>query len=136
MLGLTLLPRSQTDLSAYDWATLGSIENDLGHYESALRAVKKGMAVAPEKVGADNMIKASSAAEHLGHPDQAAQWLAQARQLYPHDGVILYNIGRLHAAQGQLADALASFQQAIELTPNYTLSYYGEAMVEEHLGAT
>ncbi|MGB9152575.1 MAG: tetratricopeptide repeat protein, partial [Alphaproteobacteria bacterium] len=134
MLGLTLWPRPPADLSAYDWGVAGSIEADRGNYAEALRMIGKGRAIAPEKIGADGMIKEAYAQEQLGHPDQAAQILAQAQKLYPDTGVIPYNIGRMHAAEGQLDEALASFKQAITLTPTYSLSYYAAAMVETHLG--
>lgn len=134
MLGLALWPRPATDLSAYDWGTLSSIEADRGNYQEALQLIDKAMAASPEKVGADGMIKASYAEERLGHMDKAMQWLLQARQFYPDSGVILYNVGRLQATQGRLTDALASFRQAIELTPGYALTYYAEAVVQEHLG--
>jgi tetratricopeptide (TPR) repeat protein len=131
---LSLWPQATPNFTAYDWGTLSSLESDSGHYEESISMIDKGLAVSPSEVGAEGMIKAAYAYEKLGLADQAEALLQQARILYPGDGSVLYNIGRLQALAGHLSDALESFQKAMSLSPNFILSYLGVASIEQHLG--
>ncbi|MGB9153050.1 MAG: tetratricopeptide repeat protein [Alphaproteobacteria bacterium] len=136
-LALALYPMGgAADLSAQNWGTLTAMYADAGQPEPALDAFQKGLAISPQGIGAQAYIRAAEMHEKSGNPDEAAKLVQRAAELYPTDGVTLYNLGRLQAMQGHLDTALATLHRAIELAPTYGLSYYALAMIYEKQGDT
>lgn len=135
MLFLTLRPHpTPIDLTAFDWGTLAAIYSDMGQDRETLAALEKGVKIAPDQIGSQAFVRGAVAEDHLGHPAAARRWLEAALSLYPNDGIVWYNIGRMRAANGNLDTALTSFYKARDLAPTYTLTYYALAKIYQKQG--
>ena len=58
-------------------------------------------------------------AGQVGKHDLAVEYISQAIRLRPSDPVLHYNLGKALRHQGQLAAAVAQYQEAIRLKPDY-----------------
>lgn len=131
-LGLRPDPNA-VDMTAFNWGTLSAIYADEGRNAEALESLHKGLAIGPELMGFQPIIRGSYVYERLGNHDEAERLLKMAMTYYPQDGHAYYSYGRFKAARGDLQGALASFEKAIELTPVFDLSYYALARIYEQL---
>ena len=113
---------------------LTSIYAGKNNAEQALDAFQKGATLSPTGVGALAYIHAAEMYERSNKPDESAQLIQQAAKLYPKDGVVLYNLGRLQAGQGYLNLALTTLHEAIECAPTYGLMYFALATIYEKQG--
>lgn len=120
-------PSHPVDLTAFDWGTLSMVYSDLEQDEKAIEAFDHAVALSPLEAGAPAYVRASYAYEHGGRDEQALAVLERAIQLFPEDGILLYNYARYKAARGQLPEALFFFEKASKLSPFYLLNYYALA---------
>eukprot|EP00401_Gymnodinium_catenatum_P077878 CAMPEP_0117519680 /NCGR_PEP_ID=MMETSP0784-20121206/32774_1 /TAXON_ID=39447 /ORGANISM="" /LENGTH=342 /DNA_ID=CAMNT_0005315643 /DNA_START=121 /DNA_END=1150 /DNA_ORIENTATION=- len=110
---------------------LGVAYNDLGQHEEALDAMQKAFALRKETVGKGHASLAEclnnlgalffgrgSLQRSVEHYEQALELLTAAaggRQEGPHVALTLYNIGVCWQGLGQLPQAMAALQKALEL---------------------
>jgi hypothetical protein len=127
-------PLASTDLTAFNWGTLTSIYAQEHENDKSLDAFHRGVSISPTGVGSQAYVAVAGIYEHRGQQAIASQLIQRAVELFPNDGVILYNLGRLQAGQGQLDRALISLQQAQKLAPDFTLIYYARAKIFQKQG--
>ena len=97
-----------------------------GQFDKAIEECKQAIAVDPTFGNPYNDI--GSYLIHLGQPDAAIPWLERAiaaeryePKHYPH-----CNLGRVYVAKGMLQKAIAEFETALAIEPNY--AYAREAL--------
>ena len=120
-------PLDKVDLSAFDWGTLVAVYADKGDDDKTLDAFQKGTAISMTLVGSQAYIRAAGIYEKLGQAGEAETLTARAVQLFPQDGVALYNLGRMQALRGAIGEALLTMQKAQQINPTYVLTYYAIA---------
>ena len=134
-LGIALhAPLDTTDLSAFDWGTLTALYADKGEAQSSFDAFQKGITLSPTEIGSQAYIRAAEMHESLGQTEEAETLVKKAVELYPQDGVALYNLGRQQALHGDIDAALTTMNKAQELNPYYDLTYFALAKFYEKKG--
>jgi 4-amino-4-deoxy-L-arabinose transferase-like glycosyltransferase len=126
-------PLNAVDLTAFDYGTLVAVYADKGDAAQALTAFDKGVAASAQDIGAQAYVRAAEMHEKEGDAKAAAALIWKAVELFPEDGIALYNLGRLEALQGNLPAALMSLQAAERLAPTYGLIYYALARIYERM---
>lgn len=134
-IGFSFLPfPGAVDLTGFDWGTLTTIYTETGHDDEALDALHRAMAIQGADVGAQAYIDGAFIEHRLGRDDEAERYFHAGMAAYPQNGILLYNYARLKAGNGDVRGALPIMQKAAELSPSFTLIYYGLAMIYDHLG--
>lgn len=72
--------------------------------------------------------------EREGRIDAAESHYRLARRVHPHEPDFAFEHGRLLAQLGELREALAAFEAAIELDPGFDEAFLGAAGVHDRLG--
>jgi tetratricopeptide (TPR) repeat protein len=133
--GFCLWPQTGiADLEAYDWAMVGKIEAERGRYPEAIEAIQKALAKDPQGATATAFSKGAYAEEQIGNRSEAENLLRRGMFFYPNDGSLVYEYGRLKAANGELREADTLLKKAIEISPYYFLAYQGRAKLLMKLG--
>jgi Tfp pilus assembly protein PilF len=98
---------------------LGWTYSFAGRYEDAIAACKEAIAVDPDFGNPYNDI--GSYLIKLGRPEEAIPWLEAAIEApryeprhYPH-----CNLGQVYWSKGELNKAIAEFERALEIEPDY-----------------
>ena len=81
--------------SARGWIALGIVDQRGGHWQAALAAYQRALALEPENVPA--LARSAAVWTHLGERDRAREALAEAVELDPQRSDLL---GRLRSLQG------------------------------------
>lgn len=124
----------QRNLDAYHWGMLTAAYSHLEQDDKVFEAFNKGLSFPEGNIGSQAYVNASLASERQGNEKGAFRLLEQALILYPQDATLPYNMGRLHAAKGELQEAQKNFEKALRLDPTYVLTHYALAMIHEHRG--
>jgi len=97
---------------------LGWAYSYLGRLADAVRECEKAIEVDPEYGNAYNDLGCYRMQQ--GRSDEAADWFERAKTAprYEPRHFPFLNLGRLRLANGELAAAMAEFQQALEIRPN------------------
>lgn len=127
-------PSDAVDLTAFDWGTLSTVYFDLGEDQETLDALDKALEISAENAGSQAFVRGALVEQNRGQEDEAEKLLKDAIRLYPQDGVLEYNFGRLRAMHGDMQGALAHLQKAVGLAPTYLLNYYALARIYQKLG--
>ena len=136
-LGITLhKPLNASELSAFDWGVLTTIYANKNDPASAFDAFRKGVALSPENVGAQAYIRSAELEERLGHPSESEALVKKAAEIYPEDGVAIYNLGRIEAFHGNWDQAILILNRSLSLAPTYGLTYYALAVIYKKKGDT
>jgi tetratricopeptide (TPR) repeat protein len=98
------------------------LEYQAGDYEAAAETLKAGRTLAPDDSEFNNNL-AFVLAKHLGDVDAALAPAQKAAELTPNDANVLDTLGWIYLRTGQLAQAQALLQQAVERasTPGVTV---------------
>ena len=127
-------PINPVDLTAFDWGTLTAIYADKGQGDDARSAFEKGRAISETGVGVQAYIRASEMYEKKGMMDEAMALVARAVELFPNDGIALYNLARQDLLRGDMGAALITLQSARDRAPTYGLIYYAFVRIYRQLG--
>jgi tetratricopeptide (TPR) repeat protein len=127
-------PSHRQDLRAFNWGTLAMLYSDIEQDDKAIEAFNRAISISPLEAGASAYVRASYAYERMGQIEKARAVLENASQLFPHNGIVLYNLARFLAARGGLKDAMPLFERASQLSPHYLLNYYALAKGYRALG--
>ena len=98
------------------FAAAAACELLLGRSQAAERLAREALAASPQAVSPQILL--AQVALDRGQPRAAAAPLVSALGLRPRDGPALAARGRVFAALGRTAEAVASFQAALEATPD------------------
>jgi len=132
-LALSLIGGGPT-VMAHNWGLLSSLQAEAGKDAEAMISLQKGLALAPQHVGSNAIIQAALVAERHGDRREEERLIKLALDLFPNEGTVHYNYGRLAALAGDLNAARAGFEQATKITPWRPLYYFGLAIVYDRLG--
>jgi tetratricopeptide (TPR) repeat protein len=98
------------------WAlsNLCYLEMRAGRFDDALRACERALAVSPALIVAQNNLALTYAASgSMSNANDAFMAVSDQASAY-------YNIGIVHLAHRQYADAVIAFEQAIKVRPDFT----------------
>lgn len=126
-LGVSLWPRENRDIEAYNLSMLGKLESEAGHYAKAVTLIERGLQISPTLAGSTPYKELAYAKEQLGYANEGQKILEKGMELYPTESSLFYERGRQEAAKGEMAKAAELFRQALALNPYYRLAYYALA---------
>lgn len=104
----------------------------LERFAEALDCCDRAMRLIPEHWGAQ--LRRGVALAKLGRLDEAEPCLVRAAQLNPADPSVHTDLGNLYGAQGRDALAVASFERALELEPDFADARWNIALLKLRQG--
>lgn len=105
----------QLQLAVFD--LLWSLHYQLGDYQAAIDAARRGVEINPDSVGLNNNL-AYTLAKHLEKYDEALVYAQKAESLLPSNSAILDTVGWILFKTGDLANAEDKLRAAIQLSDN------------------
>lgn len=115
--------------SARAYAQLGFIAmNHDGDLVAAARHLQRALALAPDDVG--SILNAARLAQSLGRFDQATAFDLYVATHDPLNARAHYNLGVDHFYAGQLDEAIASWREALALSPGFIGASYNIAIAQ------
>ncbi len=119
----------------WNWGTLGDAEMELGHYDSARDAYRKMVALRPDLSSYNRLAWYQFV---TGNADSAIQLMRSAisgvSEAPENTAWCLADLGRIQFKVGRLADAEASYKQALQEFPGYYPALAGLGQVEAAQG--
>lgn len=111
--------------SAETWNNRGTIFNDLGRYDEAVRDFDRAIALAPDFLGAfHNRGKSLLLAGRIAQAEAAYDLALKINPNFP-EGLI--GRANVHMAKGQSPDALRLYEQASKISPHLPEAWIGQA---------
>jgi tetratricopeptide (TPR) repeat protein len=115
------------------WAMLGDIHTEQNNYEEAIEIYRRILKAQPDNADCYNYL--GYLLWQLDKNDEAIKAYQQAIALNVDNPVAFNNLGVIYLDEKCLPEkALAMFQQAVELKPDYTLARFNIARSREALG--
>lgn len=134
-LGIGENPREEVKESRREliFKNLASNQAEMGNLEDALAMIANGRAEFPQSYSL--LIDEANIYFKKGDNDMFKQKLEEAIQMNPTEPTLHYNVGVMNMEQGNIEEAVASFEKAIELKPDYADAYnnIGAALIEKTL---
>ena len=132
-LGIVENPRVEAKDSRREviFRNLTSNYSGLDDNEKALEIISKGRKEFPKSYSL--LIDEANIHYRIGNEDLFKQKLEEAIELNPTEASLYYNVGVMNMNQGKTDEAIANFNKAIELKPDYSDAYnnIGAAIIEK-----
>lgn len=123
----------QLDPAAFRWLYyLGGLQSIQGKRAEATTTLRAALGLNPDYLPA--RLKFAENLLAAGDGEEAGSIYETIVKEHPEAAEAYYGIGRIRAANGDLAAAVASYQRACELFPAYGAAHYGLAMAYRKLG--
>jgi tetratricopeptide (TPR) repeat protein len=117
----------------FEWLYLaGVVEERLAHHQEAAALFRDALTLSPAAIPA--RLKLADALLESGALEEAEQAfgaLAGEPSAEPH---AKYGLGRIHMARGQQKDAVAAFDEAVRLYPEFGAAWYSRGLALRSLG--
>ena len=107
--------------SLLGWSGLRDRFEERGELPLAMHCARQAIAARPED--AENHDRAGNVARRLGRTVEALKLLMAATDLRPSEPVFWNNLGNVHSDRGDRAGALAAYEKAIALDPDFILGH-------------
>jgi len=109
---------------------LGECYDNLGHFDQALTAFNKAVALNPD--APEGHIAIGETLDKQGKSEEAVNEFRQAVKLNPGNALAWQKLGNLHFALADFASAISAYERACRLNSNleklqlcYALAFYG-----------
>ena len=121
------------DPGHYPWAYyLGVVRVPLGKLEKAASAFRSAVALKPDDLPA--RLALADVLRQVGRPDESRVVYERIIRDHPGSAVTHFGLGRVHAEQGNLPEAVKHLRRACELFPEYGASHYALGLAYRDLG--
>jgi tetratricopeptide (TPR) repeat protein len=104
--------------NANHWFNLGMVEERLGRFDSALRALGTALEKSPQKP-ADIHARMGGLLAMTGREEEAEKAYWQAIELDPELADAHFGLGMMTVAEGRIDDAIGMFRRALERRPGF-----------------
>lgn len=101
---------------------LGLVEEELGHYEAAIRCYERAIAAKADFAEAHNNI--GNALQRSGQYADSIPWYERAIALNPDYAQAYSNMGAALQELGRFDASIAAYRQALQLKPDYPEAFY------------
>ena len=132
-LGIAENPRTEAKESRREiiFKNLANNYASMENMDEALATITKGRAEFPQSYSL--LIDEANIYFKMGDNEMFKQKLEEAIQMNPTEPTLHYNVGVMNMEQGNVEEAIKSFEKAIELDPNYADAYnnIGAALIEK-----
>ena len=122
-----LYPESQGAISSYGFALALS-----GDSAGALEKLRKAASISPNGLAsADSLNNVAYQIGNAGMLDEAMSLLSTAIELYPKEANLYDSLGEFQLRKGDKVKALASYQKALEVDPNFSNAVAAREVVKK-----
>jgi tetratricopeptide (TPR) repeat protein len=121
------------DAKAFEWPYYAALaESAAGNREEALAALEEALAIDPSYAPA--RLRRSEILFDLGRLDESGRAAQDLAREYPEMAAAWYGVGRVKAAKGETAEAIAALQRACQLYPQFGAAQYALAQTLNKAG--
>ena len=102
---------------------------ELGHLHVTRKEYDRAIAIFQGIVGAEDAsdqyyVMLGTSYDLKGEPEKAHRVFAQGLERFPNSGPLHFELGIMQMAEGNPADALATWEQGVRLDPNHASNYF------------